>query len=110
MMKRKPGLTQDEFTKYWKEIHAFVALNNIPGLVKYVQNHKVKLNDREPVYDGIAELWFQDLESFLYMGKWYRSDEGKILRDDEAKFIDTSKMVSYVCEEAVIKERESHFS
>ena len=103
MMKRKPGLTQDEFSKYWKEIHALVALKNIPGLEKYVQNHQVKLNDREPAYDGIAELWFKDMESFKYMSKWYRSDEGKVLRDDEARFMDTSKMVSYVCEELVIK-------
>ena len=103
MMKRKPGLTPDEFSKYWKETHAFVASENIPGLVKYVQNHKVRLNNREPVYDGIAELWFTDLESFMDMGEWYRSDEGKILREDEARFIDTSNIVSYVCEESVIK-------
>jgi uncharacterized protein (TIGR02118 family) len=103
MMKRKPGLTPDEFSKYWKEVHASVALNNIPGLLKYIQNHKVKLNDRETVYDGIAELWFNDLDSFRDMGKWYRSDAGKILSDDEAKFIDTSKIVSSVCEEIVMK-------
>jgi uncharacterized protein (TIGR02118 family) len=102
MMKRKPGLTRDEFSKYWKEIHAFVALKNIPGLVKYVQNHQVKLNDREPAYDGIAELWFKDLESFRDMGKWYKSDAGRVLRDDEARFMHTGKVVSYVCEEFVI--------
>ena len=103
IMKRKPGLTQDEFAKYWIEVHGPLVLKVIPGIVKYVQNHRVKLNDREPAYDGIAELWFKDLESFKHVNKWYRSDEGKALRDDEAKFMDVGKMINYVCEELVMK-------
>jgi uncharacterized protein (TIGR02118 family) len=103
IMKRKPGLSQEEFSKYWKEKHAPLVLKTIPGLIKYVQNHRVKLSDREPVYDGVAELWYKDLDSFRFMSKWYRSDEGKILRDDEAKFMDTSNVISYICEEVFIK-------
>lgn len=103
IMKRKPGISTEEFESYWKEKHAPLVLKTIPGLVKYVQNHRVKLSDREPVYDGVAELWYEDLDSFKAMSRWYRSDEGKVLRDDEAKFMDTSNVISYICEEVVIK-------
>jgi uncharacterized protein (TIGR02118 family) len=103
MLKRKIGLTQDEFSKYWKETHAQVALKHLPGITKYIQNHPVKLNDKEPPYDGVAELWFKDMDSFRAANKWYLSDEGKILRDDEARFMDTNKMVNFICQEMTIK-------
>jgi len=103
MLKRKPELTQEEFSKYWKEVHADVALKNMPGIEKYIQNHPVKLNDREPAWDGVVELWFKDMESFRKMSKWYISDAGKVLRDDEDKFIDRSKVVNIISEEALMK-------
>ena len=102
-LKRKPGLTQEEFSRYWKETHAPLALEHSPGLEKYVQNHFVRLNDKEPPYDGIAELWFKDMDSLRTANTWYTSDKGKILRDDEARFLDTSKMVRFICKEAIIK-------
>ena len=102
-MKRKAGLTQDEFSRYWKETHAQVALERLPGIVKYVQNHLLRLNDKEPPYDGVAELWFKDMDSFKTANKWYLSDEGKVLRDDEARFMDTNKMVSFICQEITMK-------
>lgn len=103
MIKRKPGMTGEEFSKYWKEVHASVALENMPGIVRYIQNHRVRLNDRDPAWDGVVELWFADMESFRRMSQWYVSDEGKKLRDDEDRFIDRSKTVNYICEESVMK-------
>jgi uncharacterized protein (TIGR02118 family) len=104
MIKRKPGMTRGEFSRYWKEVHADVALRNMPGIVRYVQNHPVWLNDREPAWDGVVELWFEDLESFRRMSKWYVSEEGKILRDDEDRFIDRSKTINIISEEVVMKQ------
>lgn len=103
MIKRKPGLTPEEFSRYWKDVHASVALEQMPGIVRYVQNHRVKLNDSEPAWDGVVELWFADMASFKHMSQWYLSDAGKILRDDADQFIDRSKTVNYVCEETVMK-------
>ncbi len=103
LIKRKPGMTRDEFSGYWKEVHASVALQHMPGIVRYVQNHQVKLNDREPAWDGVVELWFADLESFQKMSKWYLSDAGKVLRDDEDRFIDRSKTINFISEEVVMK-------
>ena len=103
MIKRKPGMTEEAFSKYWKEVHASVALKHMPGIVRYIQNHRVRLNDRDPAWDGVVELWFADLESFRRMSQWYLSDDGKILRDDEDRFIDRSKTVNFISEEFVMK-------
>ena len=46
-LKRKPGLTHEEFSRHWREKHVPVVLKNVPGLVRYVQNHLVKLNDKD---------------------------------------------------------------
>ena len=105
IMKRKDGLTYEEFSRYWYEKHGPLAAKAIPGLRKYVQNHAVKLPGRgEPPIDGVAELWFDDLESFQAMTGWRMSDEGKILLDDEKSFMNMSKVIAFVAEERVIKE------
>jgi uncharacterized protein (TIGR02118 family) len=103
LIKRKPGITEQAFSKYWKDIHAAVVLKNMPGVVRYIQNHRIKINEYDSAWDGIVELWFEDLESFRSMSRWYLSEAGKILRDDEDKFIDRSKTIDMICEEAVIK-------
>ena len=105
MMKRKSGMTAEEFSQYWYEKHAPLVMEVLPGIKRYVQNHAVKLPGRtgEPRVDGILELWFEDLESWQRFTDWYFSDDGKVLRDDELKFIDMSTVISFVAEEKVIK-------
>jgi hypothetical protein len=41
LLKRKPGLSLDEFYRYWREQHAQLALKDHPEVLKYVQNHGV---------------------------------------------------------------------
>ena len=101
---KKPGLTNEEFERYWKEKHGTVAARVIPGLRKYTQNYLVKLPGVNYEGDGIVELWFDDLESFQKYLTWRQPNEGKILLEDEDKFIDRRKIVRYAVEEyCVIK-------
>ena len=94
-MEKMYKLATNEAEKAFNDSSVFIE--------KYVQNHFVRLNDKEPPYDRIAELWFKDMDSLRTANIWYTSDKGKILRDDEARFLDTSKMVRFICEEAIIK-------
>jgi len=104
MLKRKSGITMEEFSKYWYEEHGPLVLTIMPGVKKYIQNHTVRLTGgEEPRFDGVVELWFDDLESSHKMSDWYFGDEGKVLRDDEEKFMDRSKMVGLITDERVIK-------
>ena len=108
MLKRKSGLTIQEFSQYWRDKHAPLASRMIPGEVaseqtRYVQNYAVKMSGGGDLsFDGIAEICFNDLESFRKWNDWYFSDDAKPLRDDEDNFMDKSKRVIVIAEENVI--------
>ena len=59
--KRRAGMEVEPFQEYWRARHAEVA-RRLPGVRRYVQSHTLPAGYRkgEPVYDGIAELWFDD--------------------------------------------------
>ena len=62
--KRKAGFSVEDFQSHWGTIHGSLAAK-LPGLRRYVQNHVIAgayKNGREPVYDGVAEVWFDNLE------------------------------------------------
>jgi len=104
LLKRKQGLSQDEFCSYWREKHAPLALRDNPQMVKYVQNHGVILPSGEQAYDGIAEGWYPDLDTFQATVTAFRSDEGKMVRVDLEKFVDMSQMLILVTEEVGMRE------
>jgi uncharacterized protein (TIGR02118 family) len=100
LLHKKPGLTDAEFYKYWKEEHGPLAARLIPGLRKYTQSHLVKVPGVECAVDGFAELWFDNLEACQRFLAWRQTNEAKELRDDEDNFLDTRlKRVRYVIEE-----------
>ena len=104
VLKRKSGMTMEEFSQYWYEEHGPLALRIMPEVKKYIQNHTVRLTDgEEPQFDGIAELWFDDPESCHRFLDWYLRDRGKVLRNDEEKFMDRRKMFGLIVDERVIK-------
>ena len=108
MLKRKSGLTIEEFSRYWREAHAPLANKMLPATValaqkRYTQNYAVELpGSGEPPFDGITEICFNDIESFRKWNDWYFSDDAKPLRDDEDNFMDKSKRVIVIAEERVI--------
>eukprot|EP00466_Bigelowiella_natans_P000201 jgi/Bigna1/84836/estExt_fgenesh1_pg.C_10179 len=62
MLKRKEGIERSEFEKWWLTQHKGLALQ-LPGLKKYaVSLVDVAEGDEEPMYDGVAELWFDKKE------------------------------------------------
>ena len=102
LLTRKPGLTHEQFMRHWVEIHAPLALK-VPGIRRYVQTHLLEERTRpdipssEAEIDGIAELWYDDLES---MRKALASPEGKALYADGALFIGQVK--TYTTQELTV--------
>jgi uncharacterized protein (TIGR02118 family) len=105
MIKKKINFTQEEFLRYWKEKHGPLAAKAIPGLKKYVQYHPVEVPGVEFKIDGIAEIWWDNLQSLENYLAWRRSAEAKVLIADEEKFVDTSQSIRFFAEEQVIVER-----
>jgi uncharacterized protein (TIGR02118 family) len=97
---KKPGLTDEEFFHYWEKVHGPIGVR-IPHLRRLVQSHRVNVTDDnvQPHYDGMAELWFDDAEALLAARQ---SREWKASSEDEANFIDHTKVTSFVSEERVI--------
>ena len=97
---KKAGLTDEEFFRYWKNVHGPVGAR-IPQLRRLVQSRRITVpgDKYQPDYDGMAELWFDDIEALLAARQ---SPEWKASTDDEANFIDHSQVSYFVTKEEVI--------
>jgi uncharacterized protein (TIGR02118 family) len=100
--KRKAGMSVEAFQAYWRASHP-EAVVRLPGVRRYVQSHTLLAGYRkgEPIYDGIAEIWFEDTGAMRALAGTavYAAVEA-----DEAKFIDRSTMGLIITEERVIKD------
>ena len=103
LLKRRPGFTHEEFMKHWTEKHGPLVLKLIPGLRKYVQNHLISLTGIEYDADGIAELWFDDIDAFQNFVKWRETDEAKEMIEDERNYVDNTSSVRFIVEEHQMK-------
>ncbi len=100
--KRRSGMAVEEFQAYWRSRHPQVV-TKLPGVRRYVQSHTRPgvYRTREPVYDGIAEVWFDDTAA---MHALRGSPEMAAVEADEAHFIDRSTMGLIVTEDHVVKD------
>lgn len=104
--KRKPGITREEFSRYWRDNHG-PLVRSVPEFIrhvrKYVQCHIVPspapLRTNAEI-DGIAELWFDSLSELNQAFNEPRYLE--IIRPDERKFVDLKNSFSFITEEVPI--------
>jgi uncharacterized protein (TIGR02118 family) len=100
---RKPGLTHAEFDHYWRHEHAPLIRSVTEfnrHVRRYVQCHRIEVGDAfgsDGGWDGIAELWFDDVGAMQRAFSEPRYLE--LVRPDELKFVDLERCVSYVSEE-----------
>lgn len=97
ILRRREDLSQETFRNYWRNRHPEVV-TRLPGIRRYVQNHVTRVLRGEPAWDGIAEVWFDDIES---MRANAGSPELADIRADEANFIAAGSMMSIVTHEHV---------
>jgi uncharacterized protein (TIGR02118 family) len=99
-LRRRPDLSWEEFSRYWREVHAPLVAERaeILGIRRYVQVRTVdaaalheayrRRNGGSPEpFDGIAELWF-DETTFTEPRSPEAQRAGRELLDDERNFID----------------------
>jgi uncharacterized protein (TIGR02118 family) len=100
--KRRAGMSVEEFQAYWRGRHPEVV-TKLAGVRRYVQSHtRVAAYGRgEPVYDGIAEVWFDDTAAMHVLRG---TPEASAVQADEARFIDRSTMGMIITDDHVIKD------
>ena len=113
-LRRKAGLSLPEFQDYWLTKHGPLVRRLQPalGMVRYVQLHRrddelglgmAKVRGAPEPYDGVAELWWESEEDFRASGRTPEGREaGRMLLEDEAKFIDLASSPLWLNHEQVI--------
>jgi uncharacterized protein (TIGR02118 family) len=101
-IKRKPGMNLEEFRHYWLNDHA-ALVRKVPELRRYLQSHTLDSGYRhhEPIYDGIAELWYESTDA---MRRIADTPASRAAADDDAKFIDMSSFAFILAEERIQKD------
>ncbi|ORY15282.1 EthD domain-containing protein, partial [Clohesyomyces aquaticus] len=95
-LKKKDEVTDEFFHDYWKGNHVKLALENakfVDKVLRYNQFHtspKMRAQAEEfkipvPEYDGIAEVWVKDLETWMSIVT--DEDFVRVIAPDENHFI-----------------------
>ena len=110
-LRRRSGMSREEFQRYWREEHALLVAERaeILGIKRYVQLHTCDLDglhealqarnggSPEP-YDGVAELWFDSTDAFESGDPARIQAVGELL-EDERRFIDLPNSPMWLAEE-----------
>ena len=115
-VRKRDDMSGDEFRRYWLERHGPLVRSlwesgRFPGMVRYVQSHtdleaseSVRASrGAKPPYDGITEVWMDPSRQGGDAATQAASAEaGKILLDDESKFIDFANSAVFMTHEHTI--------
>ena len=111
---RLPHLTREQFQDYWLNSHGplVASVKDVLRIRRYVQLHSFDeaisegiraSRNAPPQFDGVAQLWYDSLEDLAAVGQDPAAREaGRMLLEDERKFIDLPKSALWWGEEKVI--------
>ena len=114
VLTRRPELTREAFQAYWFNTHAplVASVRDVLRIRRYVQLHSLPLEVSESLratrggpegYDGVAQLWWDSLDDLAATnGDPKAAEAGRMLLEDEKKFIDLPKSPLWWGEEKVI--------
>ncbi|MEH6405292.1 MAG: EthD domain-containing protein [Sneathiella sp.] len=100
---RHPSWSVTDFHRYWLEEHGPLVrqLKTKLKILRYTQVHNKhcdfgfalgKIRQAPDAFDGIAEMWWRSMDDFeAAMTSKAGRESGKILLEDEQKFIDLSR-------------------
>jgi uncharacterized protein (TIGR02118 family) len=111
-LRRKPSMTQEEFLKYWREVHGPLVQRLAPTLRirRYDQGYPINTDISSALasvrtapepFDGVCSLWFDTLED---ISESVSTKEGRAaareLQTDEARFIDLENSPIWLYDDA----------
>lgn len=102
-LKRRPGMSRDEFLSYWRDKHGPLVAGTKSGshVIRYEQHPRATADAAQDPdgWDGVTEQWFSSLDDF------YASLEENDYKDIEAdipKFLDAEKLVFIMTDEPTV--------
>ena len=106
MIKRKRGMSMEDFIAYYENHHAPLGASKVPNLKRYVRHfirpygNAVHGADAEPPYDVLTEIWFDD-EADFQRGMAYLTDPetAAIIGADEEKLFEKSSIRFMIMED-----------
>lgn len=102
LIPRRPDVPVEEFHDHWRHPHGDLALR-ITTMQGYLQSHRLASPGgglEDPPYEGIAEVWFEDLATAAGMGEDPDYIEG--CHADEPLFIDVDRLAFLMTEQDVL--------
>ena len=112
-LRRLPHLSREEFQRYWRETHAPLVRAHAAalGIRRYVQAHTINPALSQAIgaargapdpFDGVAELWFDLDELMARSATPAVIAAGRILLEDERRFIDLPNSPIFFAEDNVV--------
>jgi len=109
---RAPHLSREAFQRYWLETHAplVASVKDVLRIRRYVQLHSLpddvsaslrQARGGPEGYDGVAQLWWDSFEDMTNSDPT-AAEAGRLLLEDERRFIDLAKSPLWWGEEKVI--------
>lgn len=103
VLKRKPGMTPEEFHDHWRDVHGpLVARAMAEHVVRYEQHHR-PLDDyrgeNDDGWDGVAVQWYESRDAFYAA---IQADGAAEVTADEERFLDRRSIVWLLTEEPIV--------
>ena len=99
----KPGMSETEFFRYWKDVHAVRYGQKIPQVMRYLIDCRLPVEQSaDPPWSGAAEVWLEDDAAVLDFISSKEYVEGA--RVDEPNFLAFWQTVSLTTAEYVLLE------
>lgn len=114
-LKKKAGLSNDEFRAYYESRHRLIGEKYLKGYAtRYIRRYLDPVPDsdgilREPEFDVLLEIWFPDIATWRACSETLNSPAAmeEIIEDEERMF-DRSRKRTYLVEE--IESRMGHIA
>ncbi len=98
-MKRRSGMSVEDFRNYYESNHAPLAETYLSGVSRYIRRYANPVSrpeagaNNEPLFDVITELWFDNEDNFNNTVKWVATEVmPQEIMVDEEKFFDRASM------------------